>query len=48
MKKNGEYVKGRFGSRFMFSLENKDLMLSPGEYIIMIDPIWDKSAENDR
>ena len=28
----------------MFTLENKDLVLSPGEYIIMIDPIWNKSA----
>ena len=41
MTKEGEFVKARFGSRFMFSLENKDLVLSPGEYILMIDPVWD-------
>ena len=47
MTKDGEFVKARFGSRFMFSVENKDLILSPGEYILMVDPIWDKSAEFD-
>ena len=45
MTKDAEFVKARFGSRFMFSIENKDLILSPGEYILMVDPIWDKSSE---
>ena len=28
----------------MFTLENKDLVLPPGEYVFMVDPIWNKSA----
>ena len=47
MTKEGEFVKARFGSRFTFSLENKDLVLPPGDYVLMVDPIWDESADND-
>ena len=48
MKSDGKFMKARFGSRFMFSLENKDLMLPAGDYVIMIDPIWDITAKNDK
>ena len=47
MTKGGKFVKARFGSRFMFSLENTDLVLPPGAYVMMIDPIWDPTANND-
>ena len=33
----------------MLSLENKDIAQIPaGDYIIMIDPIWDESVYNDK
>ena len=32
----------------MFTLENKDLVLTPGEYVFMVDPIWNKFADNDK
>ena len=48
MTKEGKFLKATFGSRFMFSLENKDLVLPAGDYVIMIDPIWDISAKNDK
>ena len=32
----------------MFSLTNNDLNLTPGEYVVMIDPIWNQTASNDR
>ena len=44
MTKDGEFVKARFGSRFMFSLENKDVVLPPSDYVLMVDPIWDEST----
>ena len=47
MTKEGEFVKARFGSKFMFSLDNKDLVLPAGDYVLMIDPIWDESVENE-
>ena len=47
MTKEGMFVKARFGSRFMFSLENKNLVLPPGEYVLMVDPIWNESADNN-
>ena len=28
----------------MVSMVSKDLVLSPGEYVFMVDPIWNKSA----
>ncbi len=31
----------------MFSLTNEDLNLTAGEYVIMIDPIWNASAKTD-
>ena len=33
----------------MISLENKDLAQIPaGDYIVMVDPIWDESVKNDK
>ena len=31
----------------MFSLVNDHFALSPGKYIIMIDPLWDETTFND-
>jgi hypothetical protein len=46
-KTNGTFSKANFGSEFMFSLTNEDLNLTAGEYVIMIDPIWNASAKAD-
>ena len=45
----GQFIKGKFGSDFKFSLStvNNDLFLPPGDYIIMIDPVWNETAKND-
>ena len=43
-KTDGTFAKANFGSEFMFSLDNEDLNLTAGEYIMMIDPIWNASA----
>ena len=33
----------------MLSLQNKDVDSIPaGEYIVLIDPIWDETVRNDR
>ena len=49
MTVQGEIIKGQFGQEFMLSLENKDIAQIPaGDYIIMIDPIWDESVFNDK
>lgn len=45
MKADGEYVGAKNGRRFMFSLLNDDTVLQPGEYIFMVDPIWNASAD---
>lgn len=44
-KTDGTFSKANFGSEFMFSLTNEELNLTAGEYVIMIDPIWNASAE---
>ena len=31
----------------MFSLLNDNIMLNPGKYVIMIDPLWDETTFND-
>ena len=47
MTSGGEFVKGKFGSRFKFSLStiNNDLVLPPGDYVIMVDPLWNEAAQ---
>ena len=47
MKANGEFVEAAFGSDFMFSLTMEKVVLTPGEYVFMIDPIWNSSAQLD-
>ena len=48
MTDKGEFINGRYGSDFTFSLLTEKIVLKPGKYIIMVDPMWNKSAENDR
>ena len=49
MTENGEFVNGRFGGQnFNFSLMNEHDVLKPGKYVIMVDPLWNKSAELNR
>ena len=48
MTERGEFVHGRFGSGFAFSLLNDNIVLKPGKYIIMVDPLWNESVENDQ
>ena len=31
----------------MFSLLNQKIILKPGKYIIMVDPLWDDTTDND-
>ena len=48
MTEEGVWVMGRFGQQFNFSLMNDNVMLMPGKYIIMVDPLWNESAKLDR
>ena len=36
-----------FGNRFMFTLLNTKITLQPGKYIVMIDPVWNSTVQND-
>lgn len=47
MTAKGEFVGARYGNRFTFSLLNDNVILQPGKYVIMIDPIWNETTEND-
>jgi len=47
MTESGEFVNARFGNRFTFSLLNDHTSLKPGKYIIMIDPLWNQTTDND-
>ena len=51
MRENGTYVNSIFGGcnqKLMFSLlSSEENELIPGNYILMIDPIWDESADLD-
>lgn len=47
MTASGEFVTACFGNRFMFSLLNQKIMLQPGKYVIMIDPVWNSTVQND-
>lgn len=49
MKEGGTFIQATFGSHFMFSLNLKDdVVITAGTYIMMIDPIWDKSISFDK
>ena len=43
----GSFVNARFGNRFMFTLLNTKITLHPGKYIVMIDPVWNSTVQND-
>lgn len=45
MTEKGKFITATFGSRFMFSMLNQEIDLERGNYIFMIDPIWDPSAD---
>ena len=45
--KEGELVKARSGSSFALTLHNMDEVLHPGEYVVLVGPSWNESAEND-
>lgn len=47
-KSDGTFVKANVGDDFLFSLDNEEVVLTPGEYIMMIDPIWNDVASSDR
>lgn len=47
MTESGEFVSARFGNRFTFSLLNGKITLKPGRYIVMLDPLWNVTVEND-
>ena len=40
----GEFINACFGGRFMYSLMNEEVDLEAGNYVFMVDPIWDESA----
>ena len=48
MTEEGEFVTGKFGNDFTFSLLNENIILKPGKYIIMVDPHWNASSTLDR
>lgn len=48
MTADGEFVHGRYGSGFTFSLLTENIVLKPGKYILMIDPMWNESTANDQ
>mmetsp|Transcript_2732 Transcript_2732/g.3760 ORF Transcript_2732/g.3760 Transcript_2732/m.3760 type:complete len:180 (-) Transcript_2732:112-651(-) len=47
MTERGEFISGRYGSRFTFSLLNEQIELQPGRYTLMIDPYWNETSTND-
>lgn len=50
MKENGTYVGSTFDDHFVTSLYVKQVssaLMTPGNYIFMIDPIWDESVKLD-
>jgi len=46
-KSDGTFVKSKCGSDFLFSLDNRDVVLTPGDYIVMVDPIWNQQTIRD-
>ena len=45
--KEGELVKARSGNSFALTLHNIDEVLHPGQYVVLVGPMWNESAEND-
>ena len=48
MSEAGKFVMGKYGSDFNLSLLNENVTLMPGNYIVMIDPLWNDSAKLSR
>ena len=47
MTDKGEFIHARYGNGFTFSLLTEKIVLKPGKYIVMVDPHWNETAEND-
>ena len=49
MTESGQFVHARYGKRFTFSLADikENIVLKPGKYIVMVDPLFNETAEND-
>ena len=42
-----QFVNARFGGSFTFSLLNEKVVLEPGTYVVMVDPHWNETSDND-
>ena len=48
MKEEGKFVRGFFGyNRFMTSLTNCEFSLEPGNYVVLVDPMWEECSSLD-
>jgi hypothetical protein len=48
MREDGTYVDSNFGKDHLFSLfVRPDVELGTGNYILMVDPVWNESADLD-
>ena len=47
MTESGQFIRGRHGKAFTFSLHADDLYLLPGRYTILVDPDWNDPTDND-
>lgn len=48
-KSDGTFIKADAGHDFMFSIDNNLAnALTPGEYMLMVDPIWNECARRDK
>lgn len=45
--RDGKFIKADAGADFLFYLDNNEIELEAGEYIVMIDPIWNECAERE-
>jgi len=41
-------VKAKNGSEFQLALSNTGVRLSAGEYVLIIDPVWNKQASFEK
>ena len=48
MTKEGELIQTITGSSFALAMHNKKSVLHPGEYVVMVDPFWNSSAETNK
>ena len=47
-KADGTFVKYDVGKDFLLSLKLEETQLAAGDYILMIDPIWNSKASQDK